>query len=89
MKRIMKITDDLKGNITCKFNTKAEETLFFNLVSKHISLMPKVYRKRYPNWYIVGKLTSNGSGYSIAICRKLGVDPFGYLWIKQIKKESE
>ncbi len=33
--------------------------------------------KRYndPNWTLVERLTGNGSGYSIEICKILGVDP--------------
>lgn len=57
-----------------------EEDTFFVAVIEHIRLMPKAYRNRNMNWCIVSDLTTNGSGYSAAICKYLGVDPDSYVW---------
>lgn len=60
--------------------TNEEKELFFNLVKRHLELMPKVYRKRNCNWVVVKHLTWHGCGYSHLICEYLGVDPTGYKW---------
>lgn len=70
--------EDDKINTT--FSSSEEKETVFKLIKNHIELMPKVYRKRYPNWVIVSDLTFNGRGYSESICRALGVNPYGYEW---------
>lgn len=83
----MKITQDLDKDSTtyCKITVKMskdEKRMMFNLIGRHIELMPKTYRKRHVNWRIVQDMTWNGSGYSASICEYLGVDPDGYKWEK-------
>ena len=68
------------NEIVTTFSSEEEKETVFNLIKNHISLMPKVYRKRYVNWVIVKDLTYHGSGYSMSICSALGVDPYGYKW---------
>ena len=60
--------------------TKEEKVLFYELVKRHLELMPKVYRKRHSNWVVVQRLTYHGSTYSGLICEYLGVNPSGYEW---------
>ena len=84
----MKITQDLDKDSTtyCKITVKMskdEKRMMFNLIGRHIELMPKIYRKRHFNRSIVSDMTCNGSGYSAAICEYLGIDPDGYKWEKQ------
>lgn len=77
----MRFTDIGKSTGTkCVFESTNEAKLLFNLIRRHINLMPKVYRKRNDNWAIVKQMTNNGCGYSIAICRALNVDPFSKKW---------
>lgn len=75
--------EDDKINTT--FSSDEEKETVFELIKNHIELMPKVYRKRYPNWCIVGDLIFCGRGYSESICEALGVNPYDYEW----KKEEE
>lgn len=65
--------------IITTFSSDEEKETVFKLIKNHIELMPKVYRKRYPNWFIVSDLTFNGT-YSESICKALGVNPYGYEW---------
>lgn len=60
--------------------TKKEKELFFNLVERHLDLMPKTYRKAYSNWVIVKHLTYHGSTYSRLICEALNIDPSSHKW---------
>lgn len=67
--------------IVTTFSSDEEKDIVFRLIKRHIEFMPKKYRKNNPNWVIVSDLTYNGSGYSISICKELGVDPMGYEWV--------
>ena len=48
--------------------TKEAKILFFELVRRHLDLMPKTYRKYHCNWVVVQNLTWHGSTYSKLIC---------------------
>ena len=76
----MKTFYNESNEIITTFSSDEEKETVFNLIKNHIKLMPKVYRKRYPNWVIVSDLTFNGRGYSESICRALGVNPYSYKW---------
>lgn len=76
----MKTYYNENNEIVTTFSSEEEKETVFNLIKNHISLMPKVYRKRYVNWVIVKHLTHNGSGYSESICQALGVEPYGKKW---------
>ena len=76
----MKTFYNENNEIVTEFSSDEEKETVFDLIKNHIELMPKVYRKRYPNWVIVSDLTFNGRGYSVSICRALGVNPYSYKW---------
>lgn len=78
----MKTNYNENNEIITKFSSEEEKETVFNLIKRHIELMPKVDRKRYRNWVFVKNLTWHGSGYSYSICRALGVDPDSYKWEK-------
>lgn len=71
---LIKIKDD---NVIM---TKKEKILFFELVGRHLDLMPKAYRKRNCNWVVIKNLTWHGSTYSRLICEAVGVDPSSHKW---------
>lgn len=68
--------------------TKKEKILFFELVERHLDLMPKVYRKRNCNWVVVKNLTWHGSTYSRLICEAVNVDSSSHRW-EVILNENE
>lgn len=68
------------GFIETTFSSEEEKDTVYRLIKRHIELMPKVERKRNRNWVFVRDLTCHGSGYSMSICKSLGVDPYGYKW---------
>lgn len=70
-----------KAQVT--FSSEEEKSIIYDLIERHIDLMPKVYRKRNANWMIVADMTSHGRGYSMAICRALDVDPYGIIWTRE------
>ena len=76
-------TEEIGNNLITTFSSDEEQETVFNLIKNHIKLMPKVYRKRYPNWSIVSDLTFYGRGYSFSVCSALSVDPNGYEWKKE------
>ena len=69
--------------IVTTFSSDEEKDIVFRLIKRHIEFMPKKYRKDYTNWCIISDLTFHGKGYSISICKALGVDPDGYEWSVQ------
>ena len=81
-------TEEIGSTLITTFSSDEEKEIVFNLIKRHIELMPKVYRKRNSNWSIVSDLTFNGRGYSFSICSALSVDPYGYEWKKEDLEKS-
>lgn len=53
------------------------------IVKNFLALMPKSYRQRHQNWFVVQSILIRGtdmagSTSSIEKCRELGIDPDGY-----------
>jgi hypothetical protein len=70
--------------------------LEYRLLGNFIEHMPKTYRLRNVNWVIVKDFLQSGtskagSTSSIAKCRELGIDPYGYTLCKEeeIKMDYE
>ncbi|MDD7591524.1 MAG: hypothetical protein PUJ92_00775 [Bacilli bacterium] len=82
-------TEEIGSTIITTFSSDEEKEIVFNLIKRHIELMPKVYRKRNSNWIIVSDLTFYGRGYSFSICSALSVDPNGYEWKKEDLEKLE
>lgn len=80
-------TSSVGNDIITTFSSDEEKETIFKLIKNHIASLPKVRRKIYKNWVFVRDLTFNGRGYSESICRALDVEPDGFIWEKQCKKE--
>ena len=52
----MKTNYNENNEIITKFSSEEEKETVFNLIKRHIELMPKVDRKRYRNWVFVKNL---------------------------------
>ena len=73
-------TEEIGSILITTFSSDEEREFIFNLIKRHIELIPKVYRKRNCNWSIVSDLTFYGRCYSVSVCSALVVDPNGYEW---------
>ena len=80
MKIYAKYNEEAKNYTTIIEITNDECDLMYDLISNHINIMTKVYRKQNKNWHIVSRMTKHGHGFSEDICYRLGVNPDSYRW---------
>ena len=82
----MKIHYNGDDEVKVTFSSDEEKDIVFLLIKNHIELSPSLYRKAFRNLNFVCDLTNCGICCSEAICEALGVDPYGYEWVKENEK---